>query len=301
MSQNDFVIANQTTPAFRTDLNSALQALASQNSGATAPSTTYANMVWYDTANNILKMRNEADDAWIDLFDLDQSADTAAAYVSTILRSIEANSFAAGDVLYHNGTGLVRLAKGTAGQVLVMNSAATAPEWGGGGLSPLDNATMSSDASYDFTATNSTKYAGYVIDYSNMVPATDDVQFRLYGSTDALSSTEQATYANWQLSDVVDGTAKSTGNNFALLHATVGSAAGEYGVSGRVIIYDPSLTGWTVGTHQNGGIDHLGNLRSTAGSFAFKTTTEIDSFRLQFATGDIESGDVTVYGIGRAS
>lgn len=136
MSQNDFVIANQTTPAFRTDLNNALQALASMSSGATEPSTTYANMAWYDTTNNILKMRNEANDAWINLFDLDQSADTAAAYVSAILQSIEANSFAAGDVLYHNGAGLVRLPKGTAGQYLVMNSGATAPEWGGGGLNP---------------------------------------------------------------------------------------------------------------------------------------------------------------------
>jgi hypothetical protein len=35
-----------------------------------------------------------------------------------------------GDVLYHNGTDNVRLAKGTAGQVLEMNAGATAPSWG---------------------------------------------------------------------------------------------------------------------------------------------------------------------------
>jgi len=34
-----------------------------------------------------------------------------------------------GDLIYHNGTDNVRLAKGTAGQVLAMNSGATAPEW----------------------------------------------------------------------------------------------------------------------------------------------------------------------------
>ena len=76
MSQNDFVIANQTAPSFRTDLNSALQALSSCSSGATAPSTTYANMLWYDTTNNILKMRSEADDAWITIGTLDQSLNT---------------------------------------------------------------------------------------------------------------------------------------------------------------------------------------------------------------------------------
>lgn len=34
-----------------------------------------------------------------------------------------------GDIIYHNGTDNVRLAKGTASQVLTMNSGATAPEW----------------------------------------------------------------------------------------------------------------------------------------------------------------------------
>jgi hypothetical protein len=38
-----------------------------------------------------------------------------------------------GDVLYRDGSGLQRLAKGTAGQALVMNSGATAPEWGSAG------------------------------------------------------------------------------------------------------------------------------------------------------------------------
>lgn len=36
----------------------------------------------------------------------------------------------AGDMIYHNGSDNIRLAKGTAGQSLVMNAAATAPEWG---------------------------------------------------------------------------------------------------------------------------------------------------------------------------
>jgi len=76
MSQNDYVIANQTTPLFRADLNLALQALASTSSGSAAPSVTYANMMWYDTASNILKMRSEADDAWINLGTLDQSLNT---------------------------------------------------------------------------------------------------------------------------------------------------------------------------------------------------------------------------------
>lgn len=74
MSQHDFNIANQTASAFRADLNNGLAALASLSSGATAPTTTVANMMWYDTTANILKMRSEANDAWISIGYLDQGS-----------------------------------------------------------------------------------------------------------------------------------------------------------------------------------------------------------------------------------
>lgn len=73
MSQHGFSIANQTASNARTDINNALQALASLNSGATAPSTTYANMLWYETDTNILKMRNNANSAWLNIAYIDQS------------------------------------------------------------------------------------------------------------------------------------------------------------------------------------------------------------------------------------
>jgi len=73
MSQNDFNIANQGFPSFRSDLNSALQALASLSSGDTAPTTTYANQLWYETDTNILHIRNEANSAWLDLMVINQT------------------------------------------------------------------------------------------------------------------------------------------------------------------------------------------------------------------------------------
>lgn len=65
MSQNDMSIANQAFPAFRSDLNSALQALASLSSGAAEPSTMYAYQLWADTTTGLLKIRNAANSAWI--------------------------------------------------------------------------------------------------------------------------------------------------------------------------------------------------------------------------------------------
>ena len=65
MSQHDFNIANQSFPGTRSDLNNALVALATNSSGAAAPSTTNAFMSWADSGNDIMKLRNEANSDWI--------------------------------------------------------------------------------------------------------------------------------------------------------------------------------------------------------------------------------------------
>lgn len=83
MSQNDFVIENQTAAIFRQDLNDALQALASQSSGDTAPSTTYPNMIWYQPSTSTLKQRTNADDGWIDVGYFNQSTGAFALFENT--------------------------------------------------------------------------------------------------------------------------------------------------------------------------------------------------------------------------
>jgi hypothetical protein len=65
MAQEDYVIANQAGAAFRTDLNNHLLAIVSNNSGATAPATTFAYQWWADTTTGLLKIRNAANSAWV--------------------------------------------------------------------------------------------------------------------------------------------------------------------------------------------------------------------------------------------
>ncbi len=71
MAQHDYVIANGSGAAVRSDLNNALAAIVSQNSGATEPTTTYAYQWWADTTTGLLKLRNAANNAWITLRELD--------------------------------------------------------------------------------------------------------------------------------------------------------------------------------------------------------------------------------------
>ena len=55
MSTHDYIVDNQNGANFRSDLNNALAAIVSNNSSATAPTTTYAFMLWADTASDLLK------------------------------------------------------------------------------------------------------------------------------------------------------------------------------------------------------------------------------------------------------
>ena len=71
MATHDYVIANGTGAAVRSDLNNALAAIVSNNSSSSAPSTTYAYQFWADTNTNILKIRNSANNGWVKLRELD--------------------------------------------------------------------------------------------------------------------------------------------------------------------------------------------------------------------------------------
>lgn len=109
MANHDYNIANQTAPSFRTDLNNALLAIVSTNSGGSAPSDTFANMLWYDTSANQLKMRNEADSAWIILLESDQTNSR----VNIITDDIQYATSAVTEVKNTSGTTILSLQEAT--------------------------------------------------------------------------------------------------------------------------------------------------------------------------------------------
>ena len=74
--QHDYTIANQGFPATRADINNALSAIATNNSGTSAPSTQYAGQFWIDTTSSTwtLYIHDGADD--IQFATIDTSANT---------------------------------------------------------------------------------------------------------------------------------------------------------------------------------------------------------------------------------
>ena len=79
MSQHDYNIANGGGAAVRADINLALVAIQSQNSGLTAPTVTKPFMPWFDTTTGIFKVRNAADDGWINVVQLGNAQTFTAA------------------------------------------------------------------------------------------------------------------------------------------------------------------------------------------------------------------------------
>jgi len=85
MSQHDYVISNQSFPSFRQDLNNALSAIQTCNSGTSRPTGAVAGQIWLDTTSATtptLKYYDGADD--ISLATLDHSANTVNWLDSTV-------------------------------------------------------------------------------------------------------------------------------------------------------------------------------------------------------------------------
>ena len=115
MATHDYVIANGTGSAVRSDLNNALAAIVSLNSSSTEPSTTYAYQLWADTNTNTLKIRNSANNAWVAV-----SATGGIGSATLGLATLASPSFT-GDVNFAGninmtGTGYIDVPAGTSTQ-----------------------------------------------------------------------------------------------------------------------------------------------------------------------------------------
>tara|TARA_R100000773_G_scaffold29374_1_gene25179 strand:- start:2809 stop:4536 length:1728 start_codon:yes stop_codon:yes gene_type:complete len=126
MAQHDMNIANQGFPATRADINNALQAIATNNSGTSAPSTTFANQWFYNETSNKLFIRNEANNAFIEVATLDQTnnewqittgqisaADSDGLVFKTDDGTTRVTLSDGGDVTFAAGTDIITASAGT--------------------------------------------------------------------------------------------------------------------------------------------------------------------------------------------
>ena len=67
MAQHDYNIANQTASDARTDINNVLEAIATNNSGTGVPTATFPNQWFYDTDDQLLKIRNNTTTTYLNV------------------------------------------------------------------------------------------------------------------------------------------------------------------------------------------------------------------------------------------
>jgi hypothetical protein len=104
MAEHDYVIANGTGAAVRSDLNNALAAIASNNSKSTDPSTTFAYQWYADTGDGKMYIRNAANNAYVEVGTM------ATANLGLASLGAATNTFT-GEVIF-NSTGSIQLPSG---------------------------------------------------------------------------------------------------------------------------------------------------------------------------------------------
>jgi hypothetical protein len=159
MAQSDYNIANDSAPAVRAKLNTVFESIATNNAGASAPSTTFPHQWWYDATTNILKQRNAADDAWIDIGQFDQTAGTFQPIGTPQLTQVQVEDDT--DTTFGTVSG-ERLAQASAASISDFASgAAGSPRLG---LAALPEVAAGTQVKLAANATISTTSASYVND-----------------------------------------------------------------------------------------------------------------------------------------
>ena len=149
-----------------------------------------------------------------------------------------------GDILYRDGSGLQRLAKGTAGQALKMNTGATAPEWGtGGGLVLLSRQSITSNVtSVDFNNTIITSaYDNYLFIFQGIDNAVGDDDMGFRTSSDNGSSYSTISGSAWYMK--LNGSGTGQINNYAYHIAALDSNADANGTNGWAMLNNVNSTG----------------------------------------------------------
>ena len=211
-----------------------------------------------------------------------------------------------GDLLFRDGSGLQRLAKGTAAQVLAMNAGATAPEWqaaAGGAWNFISSASPTSEANVDFTVSNT--YGIYVVSFMDLVGSNTSENLYLRTSSDAGSSYDSGgTDYNWHYSHSGTGSTgydayNNTGANFMALTYGPGSGASSiYSINGFLYCYNPS--GTVKHKHFNWmttNLDNSGELRASDGLGSRRSIADIDRLRFYWNNGTFTGGTIRLYGI----
>tara|TARA_R110000803_G_scaffold73744_1_gene137624 strand:- start:300 stop:1328 length:1029 start_codon:yes stop_codon:yes gene_type:complete len=339
MSQYAFsgnTIINQSFPDTRTALNAAYAALASNSSGDNDPTSvaggslaTVQHQWWYDSANNKLMLRNDANNAWIEIATIDETSGNvlsittqgltigATALTATGTEINQLSAITRGSILYGNASGVTsRLAKGAAATVLTSDG--TDISWaaaGGGGAMELITRTVISDGdtTVNFTGFDADTYDHYRFYFSNVVLDTDLRNLVGVTSSDGGSNYDTGASDYAQTALMQSGTTSATptfttdnddGFAFFRLAEGLGSVTTNekaQGVCGTLEIFNAGDSSKFTNMHFK--TSHVDAAESVSAFFqrdAVARRTEaaiVNAVQFKLNANGFESGIITMYGI----
>lgn len=170
------------------------------------------------------------------------------------------------------------------------------------GMQLIEAQTLSSVASADFSTSIDDTYAEYIFVITHLIPATDSVTLYMRTSTDGGSTYDTgASDYHYAIQALTVGSTvtqfTSSGATFLALSSTVGSAANEYGWSGRVHLVDPSVAVYTTANYQGSYTNTAGSLTTVDGAGQRISAADVDAVQFLFSSGNIESGEIRLYGV----
>ena len=171
----------------------------------------------------------------------------------------------------------------------------------------LSEQTASASSSVDFTSGIDSTYPIYKFEFINIHPATDSTKFTCQFDTGTNTNYNQTVTSTFfraaqdesATTDFGYKTAEdqAQGTAFQTLCGTIGNASDE-GCSGELLFYNPSSS--TFVKHFIARVHGYTNNDYAIDDFSagyVNTTTAITRIRFKFASGNIDSGTIKLYGI----
>lgn len=172
-----------------------------------------------------------------------------------------------------------------------------------GALVLLEQHTAANSAALDFTSCISATYDTYQIELVNVVPASD-ASFLMRMSTDGGSSYDAgANYINatWQANQgTFDAPLNGGATDTEILVTNSVESASPNSLNGSMKLYNPASAAlYKMVTGQTATLKSDGNFYSTLIAGQYTSATAVDAFRFLFASGNIASGTIRVYGVAK--
>ena len=201
-----------------------------------------------------------------------------------------------GDILYRDGSGLQRLAKGTAGQTLAINSGATAPEWvaassgsvlkvytkmwyGGKTLTgSISSGSATAVSDYDITITPQSNTSKFLIQWTISGSNTDHRFFQLRRSIGGATATNIG----------LGSSSLGNGNNFNDWNSFWDlSTTNSYASKTNIFFDAPATTSavkWQLYSESHGGSFYFGRSKQNIGTAQYMSLNSCSIFELDGAS-----------------